>query len=80
MSLKKASSNTSLKMPRLSLPLREEERAPVPVAPLSLMRSLKKKLSSPLLIRASPYFPQHNRRNPQVSISQLENTFSRDLT
>ena len=75
-----ASSSTSLKMLRLSPPLREEARVPVPVAPLSLMRSLKKKLSSPLLIKASPYFPQHNRRNPQVSISQLENTFSRDLT
>lgn len=43
MSLKKASSNTSLKMPRLSLPLREEERVPEPAAPLSLMRSLRKK-------------------------------------
>ena len=75
-----ASSNTSLKMPRLSLPLREEARVPVPVAPLSLMRSLRKKRSSPLLIKASLYFQQHNRRNPQVSISLLENTFSRDLT
>ena len=75
-----ASSNTSLRMPRLSLPLREEARAPVLVAPLSLMRSLRKKRSSPLLIRASPYFPQSNRRNPQVSVSQSENTFSRDLT
>ena len=75
-----ASSNTSLRMPRLSLPLREEARVPVPVAPLSLMRSLRKKRSSPLLIRVSPYFPQPNRRNPQVSVSQSENTFSRDLT
>ena len=75
-----ASSNTSLRMPRLSLPLREEARVPVPVAPLSLMRSLRKKQSSPLLIRVSPYFPQHNRRNPQASVSQSENTFSRDLT
>ena len=75
-----ASSSTSLRMPRLSPPLREEGRVPVPVAPLSLMKSQRKKLSSPLLIKASPYFPQHNGRNPQVSISQLENTFSRDLT
>ena len=75
-----ASSNTSLRMPRLSPPLREEVRVPVPVAPLSLMRSLKKKLSSQLLIRVSLYFLQHNRRSPQVSIFLLENTFSRDLT
>jgi hypothetical protein len=80
MSLKKASSNTSLKMPRLSLPLREEERVPVPVAPLYHMRSLRKKSSNPPLIRLSQYLLQHNRRSPQDSISQLENTFSRDLT